>query len=83
MKGVSKFAGFWGAFGFWVLNDPGGFGFRRRKSPLLVLDSTNFQSFSPAAGHFNLTLIVYLKNIFTCSRLLLHFLGNDMVNTVK
>ena len=48
-----------GPFDYWVFNFQGGFGFRRRKSPLLVLDSTNFQSFSPgAAGHNYLTLVV-------------------------
>ena len=36
------------------LNFPGGFGFRRRKSPLLAFDNTNFLIFLPAAGHFTL-----------------------------
>ena len=39
------------------LHFPGGFGFRRKKSPILALDSTNFQKISHAAraGPFYLT----------------------------
>ena len=36
-EGGFKFAGFKGPFVFWVLNFPVGFGFRRRKSPLLAI----------------------------------------------
>ena len=82
--GDSKFAGFRGDFLICGgLNFPGGLGFRRRKSPLLALDSTNFQKFSPEAGRAILTYLnseFFLK--FTCSRLS-QFSENNMVNTVK
>ena len=51
---------------------PGGFGFRRRKSPLLSLESTNFQKNAPAADHF----LSHFNNQ-------LSFSENNMVNTVK
>ena len=54
------------------------FGFRRRKGPLLALDSTNFQNFSPAAPY----LKSQFSKKFTCSRLS-PFSENNMVNTVK
>ena len=62
---------------FALLIFPGGFRFRRRKRPLLALDSTNFQSFSP------LPRIVYFKIIHPQQQAITPFPENEMVNTVK
>ena len=65
------------------LHFPGGFGFQRRKSPLLAFVRTNFQNFSPAAraGHFTLLKKSIFKKV-TCSSLS-PFSEYNMVNTMK
>ena len=60
------------------LNFPGGFEFRRRKSPLLALDITNFLNFSPAARVPILPLLVNSLKKFTYIRLF-PFSDNNMV----
>ena len=49
--------------GFQNLQDSGGFGFRRRKSPLLALDNTNFLIFLTCSGPCYLDLTVHFQKI--------------------